>query len=133
MKKLLLGVAAIATMALAAPAFAHDEDDQFTVDSYSSLVQMDQHIREGIQHGMSDGSLTRREARYFYRQLQDIRYLAQSEEQNDEFDPDEINARLRILHDRLHEAHDQGHARLNSDWNYSYSGRQSYYPGYYGR
>lgn len=128
MKKLLLGVAAIATLALAAPAFAHDEDDQWRVDSYSSLVQMDQHIREGIQHGMSDGSLTRREARYFYRQLQDIRNRAQWEDQNDAFDPDDINARLQRLHDRIHDAHEEGHEQLNNDWN-SYSNGYGYYHG----
>ncbi len=128
MKKLLFGVAAIATFALAAPVFAHDQDEQWSVDSYSSLPQLDQHIREGIAHGLSDGSFTRREARYFYRQLQTIRYRAQWEDQNDQFDPEDISARLQDLHDRMHEAHEDGHAQQNNDWNSPYGGQ-----GYYNR
>lgn len=121
MKKFLIGLAAAAAVLTAVPAMAHDHDedgDGWRVDSYNELVSMDQHIRDGIRHGLSDGSFSRSEARYFYRQLQSIEYRARWEESRGDFDEDEISDRLQNLHDRMHQAHEDGHERLNDDWNY---------------
>ena len=120
MKKLVFGIAAAAALMIAVPAMAHDDDDDYgyNVDSYDQMMRLDQHIRQGIQHGLSDGSFTRGEARYFWRQLQNIRYRAQWEEEWGEFDAQDISYRLHALHERMHEAHEEGHERMDNDWNY---------------
>src|SRR5258708_14307986 len=42
-------------------------------DSYAEFNQEYQHIWQGIQHGLSDGSYTRRQAQGFYRAMQQIK------------------------------------------------------------
>lgn len=113
MKKLLLAALAATSLAIAAaPALAHEgENDDWTVDSYGAFSQQYHHIWDGIQHGISDGSYTPREAQYFYRQLRGIQARAEWERRTGQFDPDEINDRLQDLHDRMHVAHERGHER----------------------
>jgi len=120
MKAFLIGIAAAAAIVTALPAVAHDHDDgdRWRVNSYNELVSMDQHIREGIRHGLSDGSYSRSEARYFYRQLKNIEYRARWQEARGDFDEDEISDQLQNLHDRMHRAHEEGHERQDDDWNY---------------
>ena len=141
MKSLLFGLAAAATLAVAAPALAHDEDEAWHVDSYSSFGQQYQHIQEGIRHGISDGSYTRWQAQRYYRELQTIRARADWEERTGDFDPEEISQSLEQLHARMHVAHERGHDRLDAqanDWNTrSQRGYYGYRPyngetGYYG-
>jgi hypothetical protein len=126
MKKLLIALLAATAVAAAAPAaFAHDDDD-WSAESYGQFTQHYQHIWEGIQHGVSDGSYTPSQARYFYRQLQNIRGRAEWQSRSGYYDPQDINDRLEDLHDRMHVAHERGHDRLDS---YGYgAGAYSYAP-----
>jgi hypothetical protein len=128
MKKLVLAaLAATSLMVVAAPALAHEgDDDDWAVESYDSFNQQYHHIWDGIQHGVSDGSYTPREANYFYRQLRSIQARADWEQRTGQFDPEEISDRLNDLHERMHVAHQRGHERLNSGgWGYGY-GYQPY-------
>lgn len=122
MKKLMMALLATATFAVATPALAHDDDDGWRPDSYAEFGQSYQHIWQGIQHGLGDGSYTPREARYFYGQLRQIQRKAYWEERSGEFDPEDIAEDLQQLHQRMHVAHERGHERLNDDWNYSGNG-----------
>jgi hypothetical protein len=127
MRKYLLALLAASTLAGAAPAFAHDDygDDDWNASSYSDFNQLYQHLWQGIQHGVSDGSYTPGQVRYFARELRNIRARAQWEEESGYYDPRDIDARLNRLHERMHIAHDRGHERLNNDW---YGGSNSYSP-----
>lgn len=135
MKKLVLAVLATSVLAMAAPALAHGDDggDDWTAESYGDFSQQYHHIWDGIQHGLSDGSYTPREAQYFYRQLRSIQARAAWENQTGQYDPDEITARLENLHERMHIAHERGHERLDNggyyQQPYGYGGSYSYYYG----
>ena len=78
--------ATAAITAFASPALAHagdydnDNDDVVASQNYSQYYggyqnfdTLYQHEVQGIQHGLSDGSYTRREALYFMQQLRSIR------------------------------------------------------------
>lgn len=121
----LAALAATSMMVVAAPALAHDDDDDWNIQSYSDFSQQYHHIWEGIEHGISDGSYTPRQAQYFYRQLRGIQARASWEDRTGRFDPDEINDRLADLHQRMHVAHERGHERLDNEW--GYGSRQPYY------
>jgi hypothetical protein len=128
MRKLLLGLMAVSALAIAAPVFAHEDDQGFdenwSAASYQDFTPMYRHIWQGIQHGISDGSYTQWEARRFYRELQSIRARAWWEQRSGNYDPQDIGYRLQSLHERMHIAHERGHERMNNDWNYN--------GGYYG-
>lgn len=129
MKKLILAaLAATSLMVVAAPALAHEgEDDDWTIESYESFNQQYHHIWDGIQHGLSDGSYSPGEAQYFYRQLRGIQARADWEQRTGQFDPEEINDRLQNLHARMHFAHQRGHERLENGWGAPYGyGYQPY-------
>jgi hypothetical protein len=120
MKKLVLAVlAAVSLTAVAAPALAHEgDDDDWRIESYDGFSQQYHHLWDGIQHGLSDGSYSPGEARYFYRQLRSIQARADWEQRTGQFDPDEISDRLQNLHERMHIAHERGHERMDNDWGY---------------
>jgi hypothetical protein len=131
MKRLFLALMATTVLAAGGPALAHDDDDDgaWGAASYQAFDQQYHHIWDGIQHGMSDGSYTPGQARYFYRQLQTIRARADWEQRSGYYDQGDIEARLETLHDRMHVAHERGHERLDNDWSsYSYGSRP--YGGY---
>ena len=137
MKTLLLGLAAAASLAMAAQALAHDHDDNdevWAAQSYGDFNQQYQHIWQGIQHGVGDGSYNIYQARQYYRDLQGILARADWQERRGYYDPSDIEARLERLHDRMHVAHERGHERLNDDWNnggdYGYSNRSYGYRPY---
>lgn len=120
MKKIVIALMTAAVAGLAAPALAHDDDDygrggysDWDRDGgYSQLGAMFQHDMDGIRHGLSDGAYTRREARWFYRQLNDIRGRAAWYYRRDGMSPwerQDIAARLDDLHERMHDAHEEGH------------------------
>jgi hypothetical protein len=126
MKKLVLAaLGATSLIAVAAPALAHEGDDEdWAIESYDAFGQQYHHIWDGIQHGMSDGSYTPGEANYFYRQLRSIQARADWEQRAGQFDPEEISERLQNLHERMHIAHERGHERMdNGGWGdrYGYS------------
>lgn len=138
MKKLLYALLAAAAIgAVSAPALAHDRDDETPgygqyFGGYQNFEALYQHDIAGIQHGLSDGSYTRREARYFLMQLRDIRQREDYFRSRDgDLSPQEgrdIQLRLERLHEGMHEAHEDGHA-AQDDWGgRGYRGDDGYYP-----
>jgi opacity protein-like surface antigen len=151
MKKLLGALLAAAAIgAVASPALAHpdDEDDNGGYSQYFGGYQnfdaLYQHDWQGIQHGLSDGSYTPREARYFAMQLRGIRQReAYFRSRDGWLSPQEgrdIQVRLERLHEVMHQAHEDGHASQD-DWNGTSPGYRNYngydqnngYGGYYRR
>ncbi len=119
MKKLFLCLMATSTLALAAPAFAHDGDGDdfgYRATTYQEFGATYQHICQGIQHGLDDGAYNRWQAGRFYRELRGIWNRAEWEQREGGYDPEDIGARLNSLHERMHIAHEQGHERLNNAW-----------------
>jgi hypothetical protein len=140
-KKLILGLMAASALAIAAPALAHEHPDQENdgeqwSTSYDQYQQQFQHIREGIQHGLGDGSYTRYQASRFYSELRTLERQSQAYQYNDgELNPGEgrwIQARLTRLHDIMHQVHDRGHETQEG---YGYNNGQGYSNGqsYYGQ
>ena len=134
MKRLILALVATSTLALAAPAFAHEpgeqgyqssEDWNNGGDTYANFDQEYQHIWQMIQHGVNDRSYTRYQAARFYRDMRRIRARAYSAQQSGNYDPEDIQNRLEQVHERLHAAHDGGHDRQDQ---YNNSGNNGY-PG----
>lgn len=128
MKKLIGALlAATAIGAVASPALAHDDDEDDDRGGYSQYFggyqtfdDLYRHDWQGIQHGVSDGSYTRGEARYFAAQLQDIRRREAYYRARDGWlSPGEgrdIRLRLERLHQVMHQAHEDGHAAQDDDW-----------------
>ena len=118
MKRLLIALLATSTLAVAVPALAHPEQPGSVEEdhwdnggaSYGDFNQEYQHIWDGIQHGLSDGSYTRAQAQQFYRAMQQIRARADYMNQNGRWDPQDTQARLEQLHNAMHQAHEIGHA-----------------------
>ena len=118
MKRLMVALLATTTLALAVPAFAHPEDHAVSTDeqwnnggaSYGDFNQEYQHIWDGIQHGLSDGSYTRSQAQQFYSAMQQIRARADYMNQNGQWNPQDTQARLAQLHNAMHQSHEAGHA-----------------------
>jgi hypothetical protein len=125
MRKLISALlATLAAGALAAPAMAHDDDEtrygQY-FGGYQSFDALYQHDFAGIRHGMSDGSYAPQEARQFLWELRQIRQRESYYRSRDGYlSPPEgrdIQMRLQRLHDVMHEAHEEGHAAQDDDWN----------------
>lgn len=124
MKKFVLAaLAASSLMVVAAPALAHEgDDDDWRVQSYDAFTHQYHHIWDGIQHGVDDGAYSPRQAQSFYRQLRSIQGRADWEQRTGRFDPQEISDRLESLHERLHAADARGHERMEN----GYDGPQPY-------
>ena len=132
MRKFLIAMMASSALAMSVPVVAQAHNDEPGVASsddawnnggasYADFDQEYQHIWQGIQHGLSDGSYTRRQAYQFYREMRNIRARANWQERSGNYDPQWVQARLESLHERMHIAHEQGHERLdsygnNNDW-----------------
>ncbi len=132
MRMFIAAIMACSALAMTVPVVAQahepgevsaDEDWNNGGATYANFDQEFQHIWQGIQHGLSDGSYTRREAYQFYREMRNIRARAYWEERSGYYNPEEIQARLESLHERMHIAHERGHERLdryNNDWSGGY-------------
>ena len=120
MKRLMVALLATTTLAFAAPALAHEHPEDHAVASeeqwnnggasYGDFTQEYQHIWDGIQHGLSDGSYTRSQAQQFYRAMQQIRARADYMNRNGQWNPQDTQARLEQLHNTMHQTHEVGHA-----------------------
>ncbi|MDP9424299.1 MAG: hypothetical protein M3Q19_15965 [Pseudomonadota bacterium] len=88
------------------------------------------HTIEGIRHGLSDGTYSRRQADRFYRELENIRYDAMRSMRYGSYRDDFIRARMTRLHQRMHFKHDRNHDRQDGYGSYgSYGGYQPAYGG----
>jgi hypothetical protein len=90
---------------------------------YDSLRRQFQHAYDGVQHGLRDGSFTRREARQFYWVIGDLRERLNFYRDNDGYldrrEARDIDRRLARLHANMHAAHEDGHQERD----YGYSDR----------
>ncbi|MDB5416836.1 MAG: hypothetical protein JWP50_255 [Phenylobacterium sp.] len=137
MNKLLVALLATSAIGLGAPAVAtaHPDDGYAAQDdwnnggdSYDEFNQEYQHIWNGIQHGLGDGSYTPRQAQQFFRAMQQIRARADWMERSGYYDPQDIQNRLERLHDYMHMAHERGHERLDRRFGYyGYGDNSGYY------
>lgn len=93
---------------------------------YNNLRRQFQHAYAGVQHGLRDGSFTRREARYFYQVIGDLRQRLDFYRDNDGYldrrEARDLDRRLRRLHAAMHEAHESGH----EEQDYGYRDRGDY-------
>ena len=150
MKRLLIALAATTVLAAGGVASAHDfpgqneggydqdEDWNNGGSDYSQFQQEYDHITQGIQHGLSDGSYTRYQAAQYYRELQNIRRWAYYQQENGDYDSGQTQARLERLHERMHRAHARGHQRQREGYGqynrygygqtYQYGHRDGYDP-----
>jgi hypothetical protein len=123
---------ATSVMAFAVPALAHEPGEHSGASteeqwnnggaSYADFNQEYQHIWDGIQHGLSDGSYTQSQAQQFFSAMQQIRARADAMQQSGRYDPQDTQARLEQLHSVMHDAHERGHAiqdrgQGGNDWN----------------
>jgi hypothetical protein len=130
MKKLILGLMATSALAIAAPALAHEYPGQGSDwdqegATYDQFDQQFDHIREGIQHGLSDGTFNRYQASRFYGELRTLERQVSYYQNNDGYlAPNEvrwIQARLTRLHNIMHDVHDRGH-ETQENYGYGYNG-----------
>lgn len=93
---------------------------------YNNLRRQFQHAYAGVQHGLRDGSFTRREGRYFYQVIGDLRQRLDFYRDNDGYldrrEARDLDRRLGRLHAAMHEAHEDGHEERD----YRYGDRGDY-------
>lgn len=126
MRKFLFLAAAYATLAIAAPVSAHENEREHEQPSYSfdrsggEIRQEFDHLEQGIRHGLDDGSLNHWQARGFQQQIWQLRRLESYERYQNggylsEWQTRDLNSRLSRLHEVMHFEHEEGHERQN-DW-----------------
>lgn len=127
MKKLVLGLVAAAALGAAIPAAAHDYEYPRPVSdwdysaSYGEFSDDIDHLKEGVRHGLGDGSYDREDARRFYREIRRIEQMANRYYATGGYSPwerERIQRRIADLHARMHEAHAEGHENQD-DGDYS--------------
>jgi hypothetical protein len=91
---------------------------------YDNIRRQFQHAYDGVQHGLRDGSFTRREARYFYQVIGELRQRLDFYRYNDGYldrrEARDLDRRLGRLHAIMHQAHENGHEE--PDYGYGGSG-----------
>jgi hypothetical protein len=107
---------AAVSLAAAFPAIAnaHEGYGRGSDGGYGNLRQEFQHLYAGVQHGLSDGSYSRREARQFYRAIESLRGRLDFYRNNDGYlsgwERSDLRRRIQRLHANMHDAHANGHA-----------------------
>lgn len=97
----------------------YDDQQDGRAGGYGNVERQYRQIAYGIRHGLEDGSLDRRQAATFYRDLQTIRYRADVQRQRGYFNPGQTRYSLLRLQQRIGEAHGRGHEwqdRHDGDW-----------------
>lgn len=153
MKRVLTALLASCALAVAIPATAsaHDDQDGYYGNrdygnrggyygndwndnrggngGYDYFRAEFQHLYDGVQHGLSDGSFSRGEARQFYWAINNLRRRLDYYRYNDGYLSDwearDIQRQLTRLHNDMHDAHANGHA----DRDYGYYNDRGYSNG----
>lgn len=122
--KRVLGVLFVsAAMALVAPqtASAHERGQQGRysdwedrdTNAYGRFYQELQHLDEGVEHALNDGSMDRRDARRFDRAIgsvqQQLAYYYNRQGYLNRWQVQDIQSRIEQLHIIMHDVHDDGH------------------------
>lgn len=122
MRRFLSLLLASTALALAAPqsASAHERQHGGYSDwedrdsgSYDQFYQELQHLDEGIQHGLSDGSIEPRDARQLDQAIGSVQQRLESYYRRQGYltrwQVQDIQQRIDQLHAVMHEVHDEGH------------------------
>ncbi len=78
-------------------------------DNYAEFNQEYQHVWQGIQHGLNDGSLSRQQAWRFSRELRSIQGRAYWQQRQGGYNSGEAQSQLEQLHERIHAIHNRSH------------------------
>ena len=123
MRQVLGVLLAAAAMALALPqsASAHERGQQGRYsdwedrdnDAYGRFFEELQHLDEGVEHGLNDGSIDPRDARQVDRAIgsvqQQLAYYYRRQGYLNRWQVQDIQRRIEQLHIIIHEVHDDGH------------------------
>lgn len=89
-----------------------DWEDRDT-DAYERFYEELEHLDEGIEHGLRDGSIDRRDARQFDRAIGSVQQQLASYYHRQGYltrwQVQDIQRRIEELHAIIHEVHDDGH------------------------
>ena len=97
------------------------------VRGYDDFSRLYGRIQRRIEHGLRDGSYTRRQADLYRGQARNIRIRADIEQRRGTFDPRETSLLLNRLLDRMQVAHERGHDQ-NGQYGYARPGAGGYDP-----
>ncbi len=97
---------------------------------YTLFEREYRHTIDGIRHGLSDGTFSRRQANRFYRELESIRHDAAQSMRYGNYQDRYIQARMARLHQIMHFKHGRNHERYDGYGSYGNYG--GYAPGYGG-
>jgi hypothetical protein len=134
MKKVIaILLASSAVLVVPAVANAHENDWQRESRQYGNFGQELDHLYDGVEHGLSDGSYSRGQARYYYRAINSVRRRLDAYQENDGYlnrwEAQDIQNRLESLHQDMHQAHAEGHQEQNYGYRnggYRYNGGDGY-------
>jgi hypothetical protein len=125
MRRLVLGLMAAAALGAALPAAAHEYENPRPVSdwvygsSYGEFSDDIEHLKDGIRHGLSDGSYDREEARRFYsevRRIERMAYRFYATGGYSSWERAQIQRRIDNLHAIMHEAHEEGHEQQDDGY-----------------
>lgn len=123
MRRVLSVLLASAAMALALPpsASAHERGQQGRYDdwedrdndAYDRFYEELQHLDDGVEHGLNDGSIDRHDARQFDRAIgsvqQQLVYYYRKQGYLSRWQVQDMQRRIEQLHILMHDVHDDGH------------------------
>ena len=123
MRRVLGVLLASAAMAMALPqsASAHERGQQGRYsdwedrdnDAYRRFFEELQHLDEGVEHGLNDGSIDPRDARQFDRAIgsaqQQLASYYRRQGYLNRWQVQDIQRRIEQIHVIMHEVHDDGH------------------------
>ncbi len=95
---------------------------------YALFEREYRHTIDGIRHGLSDGTFSRRQADRFYRELESIRYNALQSMRYGNYQDRYIQARMVRLHQLMHFKHGRNHERYDGYATYGTYGNYGAYP-----
>lgn len=139
MKRLFTALLASTALLAAVPAVASAHDNGYGNGYYNNGNDWDRdggyngfrqefgHLYQGVQHGLSDGSINRWQARRFFDAIADARQRLEFYRRNDGYlspwEQRDMQARLQRLHEVLHVVHERDHEREDG---YGYDGNNGY-------
>jgi hypothetical protein len=112
MKRYLTVVLSSAALLAAVPGTALAQYGDWGGGDYGGFRREFDHLEAGIDHGLRDGSYTRRDARHFYNLISDARGRLDyywRDGRLSRWERRDMRIRLGQLHNVMHVAHEEGH------------------------